>query len=128
MAAERVDAEESAEQRTSSAGEWEPIGLPALPDSAAPHVLAHQGAGPWGAETESTRVQARFELGSAHAAKTFARELEADGYDVHEAESFVFIYADDAEHAHRLGEELKRRAPAGAQLFYMEEGSKTIFI
>jgi len=72
-------------------------------------------------------VQAHFELGDKHTAGVFARELEADGYDVHHGGSFVFVFADDAEGAHKLGEALKAKAPAGAQLFYVGEG-RTFFL
>ena len=54
-------------------------------------------------------------------------DIAADGYDVHQAESFVFVFADNAAAARKLGEELRSRAPAHAQLFLEGEG-RTLFI
>ena len=123
---EGVDAEEQAEHRN-PAGEWVPFELPAATQGDSAAIHEHRGKGPWGAESEPGRVQVHFELGSRSEAKSFAKQLEADGYDVHEAESFLFVFADDAEHAHKLGEQLQARAPAGARLFYEGEG-RTAFI
>lgn len=50
-------------------------------------------------------MQAHSELASKHEAKAFAGELADDGYDVHQAESFVFLFADDGATARMLGSE-----------------------
>ncbi len=127
LEAEGVHAEEQAEHRASETGEWEAVDLPPLPHRDAALGVQHQGKGPWGSETDPNRVQAHFECDSDHAARAFAEQLEREGYDVHHAESFVFIFADDPEAARRLGEELKPKAPANAQLFLEGEG-KTVFL
>jgi hypothetical protein len=124
---EGVHAEEEAQHRASEAAEWQPVDLPPLPDRDAGLGVERHGKGPWGSEADPNRVQAHFELDSRHAAQSFAEQLASDGYDVQHAESFVFIFADDRAAAQRLGEELKQRAPASAQLFLEGEG-RTLFI
>jgi hypothetical protein len=119
---EGVRAVEQAEHRAVEDTDWTPVELPPLPERQARLVSEHHGRGPWGSEAEPGRVQAHFELESRHAAQRFAAELAADGYDVHHARSFVFIFADDGAEARRLGDELMVRAPAGAQLFFEGEG------
>jgi hypothetical protein len=126
LEAERVKAQEDAEHRAPG-GEWEQVELPPLPARDAPLVGEHHGQGPWGAEADPDRVQVHFELDSKHAAEAFAGGLESDGYDVHRTGSRVFIFADDIKAAHELGDELSKRAPAGAQLFFEGEG-RTLFI
>jgi hypothetical protein len=126
LAAEDVRAEEHAEHRAREDADWEPVELSPLSGEAG-LVSEHHGTGPWGAEAEPDRVQAHFELGSRHAAQAFARELASEGYDVHQAESFVFIFADDGAAARKLGATLKERAPANAQLFFEGEGH-TLFL
>ncbi len=122
-----VEAEEQAEHRTGEKAEWKSVELPPLPERDASLVSEHHGKGPWGSEVDPNRIQAHFELDSKHAAQAFAKELTADGYDVHQAESFLFIFADDGATARKLGNALKERAPANAQLFFAGEG-RTIFI
>jgi hypothetical protein len=127
MEQEGVQAEEEAEHRAGEGAEWVSVELPPPPERDAALISEHHGKGPWGSEVAPDRVQAHFELGSEHAAKQFGSELADDGYDVHHAESFVFVFADDAAAAHKLGSELQKRAPADAQLFYEGEG-RTLFI
>lgn len=124
---EGVRAEEQAEHRTTQGAGWKSVAVPPPPERDASLVSEHHGKGPWGSEVDPNRVQAHFELGSRHAAQAFAKELATDGYDVHQAESFVFVFADDAATARGLGDELKERAPADAQLFLEGEG-RTVFI
>lgn len=124
---EGVAAEEKAEHRASESAEWEPIELPPPPEQDAPLVDEHRGRGPWGSEADPDRVQAHFELHDRHAAQTFASELERDGYDVHHVGTRVFIFADDGASARELGNSLRERAPAGAQLF-LEGEARTYFI
>jgi hypothetical protein len=126
LAAEDVRAEEHAEHRVREDADWEPVQLPPLSGEAG-LVSEHHGTGPWGAEAEPDRVQAHFELASRHAAQAFASELASEGYDLHQAESFVFIFADDGAAARKLGATLKERAPANAQLFFEGEGH-TLFL
>lgn len=123
---ENVSAEERAEHRTET-GSWEPIELSPLPARDAPLISEHRGQGPWGSEAQSGRVQVHFELTNRHQAETFAGELADAGYDVHQADSFIYIFADDTAEAHQLAKELQERAPADAQVFYEGEG-RTIFI
>jgi hypothetical protein len=124
---EGVKAEEQAEHRVEDQAEWERAELPPLPEHDASLVSEHHGKGPWGAEVDPGRVQAHFELGSRHAAQAFAKELIADGYDVHQAGSFLFIFAEDIATAHKLGSAIKERAPADAELFFEGDGP-AIFI
>jgi hypothetical protein len=124
---EGVQAEEQAEHRQGEGAEWESVELPPPPKRDAGLVSEHHGKGPWGSEADPDRVQVRFELASRHEAKAFAAELADDGYDVHQAESFVFIFADDGAAARKLGSELEKRAPASAQVFYEGEG-RTVFV
>jgi hypothetical protein len=124
---EGVQAEERAEHRAREGAEWKSVELPPLPERDASSVSEHYGKGPWGSEVDPNRVQAHFELGSKRAAQTFANELAADGYDVHHAGSFVFLFADDAAGARALGDQLKHRAPADAKPFFEGEG-RTFFI
>ncbi len=100
---ESVQAEEEAERRIANGTDWEAIELPPLPERDARLVSEHHGEGPWGSEAEPNRVQAHFELENARAAESFAEELASEGYDVHHAGSFVFIFADDATAARTLG-------------------------
>ena len=81
-----------------------------------------------GVKVAPDRVQVHFELADGRAAKRFAAELAADGYDVHQAESFVFVFADDGAAARKLGDELKKLAPADAQLFYEGERRSVLII
>ena len=127
LEAESVQAEEEAEHRVAEGAAWESIELPALPARDSAMVSEHHGKGPWGSEAEPDRVQAHFELDGKHAAQAFAEELAADGYDVHQAGSSVFIFADGSAAARELGNALKERAPANAQLFLEGEG-RTFFI
>jgi hypothetical protein len=121
--------EEEVEHRAGEDAEWTAVELSSLPATGSELLREHHGRGPWGSETEPNRVQAHFELESRHAAKEFARELEADGYDVHHAGSWIFLFADDAKTAKELGETLKSRAPAGAQLYIEGEvEGTTLFI
>ena len=124
---ENVVGEESAEQR-SGQEDWQPVELPPVPQGDQRRVRAHHGSRPWGSEAEPDRDQVRFELATRHDAVAFTSELEADGYDVHRSGSMVFLFADDTASAHRLGEELKERAPKDAQLFYTDEGRRMVFI
>ena len=124
---EGVQAEEQAEHRAREGAEWESVELQPLPARDASSVSEHRGKGPWGSEVDPNRVQAHFELGGKHAAQAFANELAADGYAVHHAGSYVFLFADDAAGARKLGDELKERAPADAKLSFEGEG-RTIFI
>jgi hypothetical protein len=124
---EGVQTEEQAEHRAAEGADWVAAELPPLPERDASLVSEHHGKGPWGSEVDPNRVQAHFELDSRHAAQAFAKELAADGYDVHQAETFVFVFADDGAAAHKLGTVLKERAPADAQLFFEGEGP-AIFI
>ena len=105
----------------------EHIDLPPPPAQDTLLISEHQGKGPWGAEAETQRAQIHFELASRHDAQAFAAALVGAGYDVHQAESFLYILADDETQARQLGEELKSRAPADAQLFYEGEG-RSLFI
>jgi hypothetical protein len=127
LEAESVQAEEEAEHRVAESEEWEPIELPPLPERDARLVGEHHGEGRWGSEADPNRVQAHFELDSRHTARSFAKELSSEGYDVHQAGSFVFIFADDGAAARKLGNALKERAPANAQLFFEGEG-RTFFV
>lgn len=124
---EGVQAEEQAEHRTGEKAEWEWVELPPLPERDTSLVSEHHGKGPWGSEVDPNRIQVHFELDSNHAARAFAKELTADGYDVHQAGAFVFIFADDRAAACKLGNALKARAPASAQLFLEGEG-RTFFV
>ena len=124
---EGVQVEEQAEHRSAQAAQWEHAELPPPPARDAGLVSEHHGKGPWGSELSPDRVQVHFELADGHAARRFAAELAADGYDVHQAESFVFVFADDEAAALKLGDELKKLAPADAQLFYEGEG-RALFI
>jgi hypothetical protein len=123
---EGVRAEEQAEHRPEQNADWASVVLPPPPERDANLVSEHHGKGPWGSEVDPGRVQAHFELASAHQAKAFASELADDGYDVHQAESFVFVFGDDGAAARRLGSELQKRAPADAQLFYEGEGRAVV--
>jgi hypothetical protein len=123
---EGVEADEQAERRAATPQGWESVELPPLPESEMILVSEHHGEGPWGAEVDPNRVQVHFELASHHAARAFGAELKAEGYDVHQAGSFVFIFAADPAHARELGDALAPRAPAGARLFYEGEGTTII--
>jgi hypothetical protein len=122
-----VRAEEQAERRVGVEAGWESVEIPPPPERDASVVSEHHGPGPWGSETEPDRVQVHFELDSRRTAQRFAKELATDGYDVHQAGSFVFIFADDAASARKLGNALKERAPANAQLFFEGEGRAILF-
>jgi hypothetical protein len=124
---EGVHAEEQAEHRAGDGAAWESVELPRLLAAEATLVSEHQGQGPWGAEVNPDHVQVHFELESKHLAQAFAKELASDGYDVHCAGSFVFVFADDAAAARELGNALEKRAPATARLFVEGEG-RTLFI
>ncbi len=127
LEAEGVRAEEQAEHRAPESGGWEQIELPPAPAQEMALISEHHDKGPWGSEAEPSRVQIHFELASRHDAQAFATQLAEDGYDVHQAESFLYILTDDTNQAHQLAEELKSRAPADAQVFYEGEGH-TLFI
>lgn len=124
MGTERVQGEESAEHHDGRS--WQPIELPRMRD--ANHVREHHGEGPWGADAEPDRIEVRFELADRDDTIAFAKELSDAGYEAHRRGSFVFLFAEDHESAHALGEQLRGKAPAGAQLFYMGEGRGTIFV
>src|SRR5271166_4488216 len=106
--------------RRSSLLRWVPSELPRMRD--ANHVREHHGEGPWGADAEPDRIEVRFELADRDDTIAFAKELSDAGYEAHRRGSFVFLFAEDHESAHALGEQLRGKAPAGAQLFYMGEG------
>ncbi len=126
LEAEGVRAEEQAEHRAGEDEDWQTIELPPVPEREEKLVGAHEGKGPWGSEAEPDRVQAHFQLPTRRAARACANELASEGYDVHQAESFVFIFADDGAAARRLGASLMERAPAGVQLYFEGEG-RTVF-
>jgi hypothetical protein len=54
--------------------------------------------------------------------------LSDAGYEAHRRGSFVFLFAEDHDSAHALGEQLREKAPATAKLFYMGEGPGTFFV
>jgi hypothetical protein len=122
-----IQAEEQAERRVGEKAEWASVELPQLPERDAHLVVEHHGKGPWGSNVDPNCIQIHFELDSKHAAQAFAKELAVDGYDVHQAGAFVFIFADDSAAARELGNSLQERAPANAQLFFEGEG-RTFFI
>jgi hypothetical protein len=124
MDTEGVQTEESAEHHDGRS--WQPIELPPMRD--ATHVIEHHGVGPWGADAESDRIEVRFEMADRDDAIVFAKELTDAGYEVHRRDSFLFLFADDHDSAHALGEQLREKAPASAKLFYMGEGPRTIFV
>jgi hypothetical protein len=124
MDTDGVQAEESAEHHDGQG--WQPIELPPMRD--ATHVTEHHGEGPWGADAEPDRIEVRFELADRHEAITFAKALINSGYEAHRRGSFVFLFAEDHDSAHALGEQLRGKAPATAKLFYMGEGTGTIFV
>jgi hypothetical protein len=124
MDTEGVQAEESAEHH--DGGSWQPIDLP--PMSNATPVIEHHGAGPWGADAEPDRIEVRFEMAGRDDAIAFAKELTDAGYEAHRRGSFVFLFAEDHDAAHALGEQLREKAPATAKLFYMGEGPGTFFV
>ena len=125
MDTDGVEAEETAEHHDD--GGWQPIELPPVPAPEAEHVTQHRGEGPWGADAEPDRVQVRFEMGRRNDAVAFTKELTEAGYEVHRCGSFLFLFAEDHDSAHALGEQLRAKAPATAQLFYSREG-RTIFL
>jgi hypothetical protein len=122
---ESVRCEGEAEQRVGGSAAWEPVELPPLPERDARLVAEHHGKGSWGSEAEPDGAQAHLECGSRHAAQTFAKELASEGYDVHQSESFVFVFADDGAAARKLGDALKERAPVDAQLFVEGKGGRS---
>ena len=124
MDTDGVQAEERAEHHDGRS--WQPIELP--PARGANHVTEHQGQGPWGADAEPDRIEVRFEMAHRDDAIPFAKQLTNAGYEVHRRGSFVFLFAEDHDSAHALGEQLRGEAPAGAQLFYTGEGRGTIFV
>jgi hypothetical protein len=124
---EGVHAEEQAERRIGEEAEWVSVELPPLPERDAGLVIEHHGKGPWGSDVDPNRIQIHFELDSKQAAQAFAKELAVDGYDIHQAGAFVFIFAEDGAAARKLGNALRERAPANAQLFFEGEG-RTLFI
>jgi hypothetical protein len=124
MNTEGVQTEESAEHHDGRS--WQPIELPPMRD--ATHAIEHHGVGPWGADAESDRIEVRFEMADRDDAIVFAKELIDAGYEVHRRDSFLFLFAEDRDSAHALGEQLRGKAPASAQLFYMGEGQRTIFV
>ena len=124
---EDLRAEEQAEHRTPESGGWEHVELPPPPAGDNAPISEHHGTGPWGSEAESQRAQVHFELPNRHDAQAFAAALADAGYDVHQAESFLYIITDDETQARQLGEQLKSRAPANAQVFYEGQG-RSIFI
>ena len=124
---EGLQAEEQAEHRINEKAKWEIVELPPLPGCDTSLVVEHRGKGTWGSNVEPNCIQIHFELDSKHAAQELAKQLTADGYDVHHTGTFVFIFADDRVAARQLGNALRARAPASAQLFFEGEG-RTFFI
>jgi hypothetical protein len=126
MDTEGVEAEETAEHH--DGGSWQPIKLPPVPPHEAGQLTEHHVDGPWGAEAEPNRIEVRFEMARRDDASSFAKELTAAGYQVHRCGSLLFLFAEDRDSAHALGEQLRRNAPASAQLYYSGEGPPTIFL
>jgi hypothetical protein len=124
MNTEGVQAEESAEHHDGQG--WQSIELPPMPN--ATHVSEHHGEGPWGADAEPDRIEVRFEMADRDDAIAFAKGLSDAGYEAHRRGSFVFLFAEDHDCAHTLGEQLREKAPATAKLFYMGEGPGTFFV
>jgi hypothetical protein len=126
MDTEGVEAEETAEHHDGDS--WEPIELPPAPPREARRLTEHHGEGPWGAEAEPNRIQVRFEMARREDAIAFTKELIEAGYQVHRCGSFLFLFAEDHDSAYALGEQLRGKAPASAQLYYSGEGPRTIFL
>src|ERR1019366_612092 len=117
LEAEDVRAEEAAQHHNASDDRWDPIELPPVPEREERQVAEHHGTGPWGAEAEPDRIEVRFEMAHRDDAIAFAAELAEAGYVVHRRGSFLFLFADDHDSAHELGELLRGKAPANAQLY-----------
>ena len=98
-----------------------------LPGGKATDIAEHRGEGPWGADAEPDRIEVRFEMKHRDDAIAFAAELADAGYEAHRRGSFVFLFAEDHDSARALGEQLRGKAPATAKLFYMGEGTGTLF-
>jgi len=120
-----VQAKEQAERRGGEEDGWESVDLPPVPERDARLVSEHHGKGPWGSQADPHRIQVHFELDSKQAAQAFAKKLAADGYDIHQAQSFVFLFVDGTAAARELGSTLKDRMPADARLFFEGEGWTT---
>jgi hypothetical protein len=117
-------ADELAQHRSAQSDQWVRLELP-VPEREANLVAEREGSVLWGAEADPERVQIRFEVPDHRACLAFAKELEDRGYEVHTRGSFLFLFADDTQSAHELGQELRASAPSGAQLYYMGEGPST---
>lgn len=127
MAIEGVRAEEFTQHRTNKTGDWELIDVPPIPQSAEHRVSSHHGASVWGAEAEPDRVEIRFECLHRNDAINFAATLTAAGYTIHRRGPYLFLFVDDRKSAHTLGDKLRTKAPAGANMYYMGEGYTTVF-
>ncbi|HXW58045.1 MAG TPA: hypothetical protein VEJ23_01070 [Solirubrobacteraceae bacterium] len=110
MRAEGVEAEEQTEHHDGR--RWEPV---EPSPGAATGIAEHHGEGPWGADAEPDRIEVRFELAHRDDAIAFAKQLTDAGYEAHRRGAFVFLFAEDHDSAHALGEQLRGKAPAGAR-------------
>jgi hypothetical protein len=126
-AGEGVRAEASAQRRDVTARHWEVVPLPPLPESDTSLVAEHRGSTPWGAEAEPQRVQIRFEMPDRNACVAFAETLTRAGYEVHRRGSYLYLFADDHDSAHDIGDQLRAQAPKDAQLYFTGEDSTTVF-
>jgi hypothetical protein len=128
MGIESVIAEERAERRDPSTGDWLNVELPPLPARTAEKIRAHPGAEPWGSEAEPNPVEVRFELPERDEALAMARKLADRGLKAHRRHTSLFVFADNANQARALVKRLRDEIPHDAQIFYMGEGRRVIFI
>ena len=90
-----LNAEERPEQFDPRSGQWTAVDAPLVSEIEAQRITIHHGLGPWGADTENTRVTIQLQFDHRSNAVDAATRLIATGYDAHRHWTTVYLFADD---------------------------------
>jgi hypothetical protein len=90
-----VNAEERPERFDQRSGQWTVVDAPLVSEIEAQRITMYHGHGPWGADTEKTRVTIQLQFEHRSDALDAAQRLIATGYDAHRHWTTVYLFADD---------------------------------
>lgn len=124
-----LNAEERPEQFDERSGQWTAVDAPLVSEIEAQRITINQdGHGPWGADTEKTRVTIQLQFDHRPDAVDAAKRLIATGYDAHRHWTTVYLFADDRPTAGELVDQLPEDIRATAEVFLAGNGPRTFFI
>jgi hypothetical protein len=124
----RMKVEERPERFDVDRGEWTPVELPLLPETAADRVQLNHGQRQWGAAAEPDRLTIHFECGRRDKAAELADTLTERGYETHRHWTYVYLFVEGRDEAEALIETLGKDIPGKAHMFAMGDGPGHFFV